>query len=211
MNYDNIEGATFVRLEKGDYIIRSDDYADHYYIVLSGTCHRAKCSDKGDEIIVSTYGKHHIVCAFMAYYNLIANSDIIADDTLCCWRIPREAFNEVIDQDPALMKILLDQIMREHMDLMIKFRSKQEGRTPNLLCQFIVTHAIKNAQGGLYLDKAYSNVKIARHLGVHKVTATRIINRLQKEGIVARTPEGLSILDHPRLLRYANKQEKLTY
>ena len=61
------------------------------------------------------------------------------------------------------------------------------------------------------MDKIYTNVNIAAQLGVHKVTATRIINILQKEGIVERTKKGLLIKDLSRLNEYAIMDKQLKY
>ena len=211
MDCSKIAGAQYLCFKKGEYLVKSGDKVKHFFLIISGACHREKTTYKGDQIIMSTFAKGSIACGFMAYYDLTAASDIIADNTLYCWKIPRKAFIEEMEQNPKLMKILLEQTMQEYFDLSLRFRFKQEGHTPNILCHFLASKAHKNADGELLVDKIYTNVNIAAQLGVHKVTATRIINILQKEGIVARTKNGLLIKDLEKLNEYAIMDKQLKY
>ena len=211
MDCSKIAGAQYLCFKKGEYLIKSGDKVKHFFLIVSGNCHRVKTTYKGDQIIMTTFVKGSIACCFMAYYDLTAASDIIADSTLYCWKIPRQAFLDEMEQNPKLMKALLEQIMQEYFDLSLRFRFMQEGHTPNILCHFLTSKARKNAEGELLVDKIYTNVYIAAQLGVHKVTATRIINALQKEGILERTKKGLVIRDLERLNEYAIMDKQLKY
>lgn len=211
MDYSKIDGATYLRFKKGEHLIRPGEKADHFFLIMSGSCHRCKITYKGDEIIMATYAKNNIACAFMAYYDIPSASDIVADNICCCWKIPRRSFIVAMEHEPQLMRMLLEQIMQEYFDLSIRFRSKQAGQTPNLLCHFLLSHSHKNSCGQLVIDKSFSNVIIASHLGIHKVTATRIINVLQKEGVISRTKDGLLIKDPQKLNEYITDNKKMTY
>jgi Mn-dependent DtxR family transcriptional regulator len=80
-----------------------------------------------------------------------------------------------------------------------------------MLCDLLLSRSIPKEDGYFYLPKIYNNVRIAAYLGVHKVTATRIINVLQKEQVVTRTKDGLQITNPEQLKRYASNQQKLIY
>ena len=211
MDYSQIEGSTFTRFRKNECIVHAGDKSDHFYIVVSGYCHRVRLEENGSDMIRTIYSKGSIVCALIAYREAIAKSDIVADTTLCCWKIPRQSFIEELEQNPLLCKQLLDQIINEYLDLSSQFFSRKNGETPRLLCKFLASHAHKYDDGFLYVDKMYSNVKIAAHLGVHKVTATRIINVLQKEQVLTRTKEGLQITNPEQLQCYASGMYTLKY
>jgi CRP-like cAMP-binding protein len=135
----------------------------------------------------------------------------VAGNTLCCWKIPRQNFIETLDSSPELNKELLTQLMDEYLQLSTHYFKRKNGETPVMLCSLLLSRSIPNEDGYFYLPKSYSNVKIAAYLGVHKVTATRIINVLQKKQIITRTPNGLKIIDREQLQRYATNQEKLNY
>ena len=211
MDCSKIPGAQYICFKKGEYLVKSGDKVKHFFLIVSGSCHRVKTTYKGDQIIMSTFIKDNIACSFMAYYDLTAASDIIAASTVYCWKIPRKAFIEEMEHNSKLMKALLEQIMQDYFDLSLRFRFKQEGHTPNFLCHLLASKAHKNSAGELIVDKVYTNVNIAAQLGVHKVTATRIINILQKEGIIERTKNGLLIKDLERLNEYAIMDKQLKY
>lgn len=211
MDYSKIKGATFVRFKKNECIVHAGDQPDYFYMVASGYCHRVRFEENGNDIIRTVYSKDNIVCALMAYRNVVPKSDIVADTTLCCWKIPRESFLEELEHNSELSKQLLNQIIDEYLDLSAQFFGRKNGETPKLLCKFLMNHARKHDDGFLYMDKSYNNVKIAAHLGVHKVTATRIINALQKEQVLTRTKEGLQITNPEQLQYYASGKNILKY
>ena len=211
MDYSKIEGAIYVHFSKGEYIIKSGEKANNFYLVVSGQCYRLKTTYKGNQAIMATYKKNNIACAFTAYYDMVIASDIVARTTCYCWKIPRNSFIKAMENDLTLIKLFLEQILQEYYDLGVRFRSKQDGSTPNMLCSFLASHAQEKESGKFLVGKEYTNVAIAGYLGIHKVTAGRIINCLQKENIVERTKEGLLVKDMERLNEYAVQNKKLTY
>ena len=211
MDYSKIEGATFVRFQKNECIVHAGDQSEYFYVVASGYCHRVRLEENGNNTIRTVYSKGSIVCALMAYRNVVPKSDIVADTTLCCWKIPRQNFIDELDRNPEVAKHLMDQIIDEYLDLSSQFFGRKNGETPKLLCKFLFSHAQMHDDGFLYMNKSYNNVKIAAHLGVHKVTATRIINALQKEQTLTRTKDGLQITNPEQLQYYASGKKTIKY
>ena len=211
MDYSKIKGATFVRFKKNDFLIRSGEIADSFFVVVSGQCYRMRFEENGIDSIQATYSKGHIVGAVLAYREIIAKSDIVAGNTLCCWKIPRQNFIDALDTSPELNKELLTQLMDEYLQLSTHYFKRKNGETPVMLCDLLLSRSIPKEDGYFYLPKIYNNVRIAAYLGVHKVTATRIINVLQKEHVVTRTKDGLQITNPEQLKRYASNQQKLIY
>ena len=109
------------------------------------------------------------------------------------------------------MKKFLDQLIAEHMTLIINFNSKQDGRTPNLICRFLLDNAKETPDGRLLVNKIYSNAEVSRYLGIHKVTAARIISQLRHEGLIERTANGIFLLDVDTLQLYAQNKRTMTY
>ena len=211
MDFGKMYGAEFVRFKKAEFIIHAGEKSNYFYIIVSGNAHRIKSGINGEETIMRNYKKGDILCALITYSDIIAASNIIADTTLCCWKIPRQTFIKEMEHEPQLMKLLLDEIAKQSIEISMKYRTKQEGTTPNSLCKFLKDHARTLEDGTLCVNKNYTNKNIAGHLGVHKVTATRIINQLQHERIVRRTKEGLIIDDLEQLELYINQNKKMKY
>lgn len=87
---------------------------------------------------------------------------------------------------------------------------KSEGSTSSLLCELILRNA-EVRDGGAFLPKKYTNVEMAKFLSVHKVTVARILRVLKEEGCVARTKNGLQILDKAALWAYVDGEKELVY
>ena len=143
MDYSKIPGAQYICFKKGEYLVKTGEKVQHFLIIAHGSCNRVKTTYKGDQIIMSTFTKDSIACGFMAYYDLTAASDIIAASTVYCWKIPRKTFMEEMEHNSKLTKALLEQIMQDYFDLSLRFRFKQEGHTPNILCHLLASKAHK--------------------------------------------------------------------
>lgn len=211
MDYSKIEGAKFVRFKKNERVVIADEKTEFFYIVVDGRCHRILVEENGKELIKGTYKKGSILCAVTSYIDMIPQTDIIADTTLLCWQIPRNSFLKILDTSPELNKKMLEQIINEYLELSSLFRNKKNYETPKSLCNFLLTHASENSDGNLIIDKSFTNTAIANHLGVHRVTATRIINTLQKNNVILRTKVGLQIIDINQLKCFASGMHKLKY
>ncbi|MPN61807.1 hypothetical protein SDC9_209551 [bioreactor metagenome] len=65
--------------------------------------------------------------------------------------------------------------------------------------------------GKLAVRKACTNVEISKFLGIHPVTAARIIKCLIDEKVIIRCRNGLTILDENKLKEYAQETRTMTY
>lgn len=211
MDYKDLPGAEYIRFEKGDYIIRAGEPAKYFYVLTTGSARRIKIGENGSEMIMFNYEKNDIACAITAYYNLIPASSIVTNTTTCTWRIPREIFLYEMDNNPKLLKHMFDQIVKEYLDVVLRFRLIREGKSSDILCSTLLSLAFKDEDENLRIDKSYTNTRLAKYLGIHAVTATRIINQLQKENIIVRTKQGLQIIDEAQLRRYAEGLDSLKY
>lgn len=211
MNYGTLAGAMPFVYEKGDCIIHTGEGAEYIYYITEGTCKRIKYSDKGDEIIMTKYRQGDLLCVVMVYSGLPSASEIVANEKVCGYRIPKHSFLDALDHDVAIAKHVIDQVLIEHMSLMQKFRSKQERRSAAFLCQFLLNQAHEKEDGKRIVRKQYNNVEISRYLGIHAVTSARIISALKNEGVIKRTKEGLEITDKEKLTDFAKNKKILKY
>lgn len=211
IDFSKLEGVEYCRFNKGDVIIDIGEEPQSICIIVNGRCKRIKYSDKGNELILQSYGKGALVGGVILYRDLISTSKIVATKTTFCYRIPKKLFLSLLDKNIWLMKKFLDQLIAEHMTLIINFNSKQDGRTPNLICRFLLDNAKETPDGRLLVNKIYSNAEVSRYLGIHKVTAARIISQLRHEGLIERTANGIFLLDVDTLQLYAQNKRTMTY
>ncbi|MGI6225309.1 MAG: Crp/Fnr family transcriptional regulator [Peptococcales bacterium] len=211
MDFSKLPGVKYCRFKKGHYIVKQGEIPEHVYSIVSGRLKRVITNDKGDEMIMERFGRGDLVCVIMVYANAPGASNIIVERECYCYQIPKAVFLNEMNHNIDLMKKVLNKLIKMHLELRRLYRYRQEGHTPNYLCAFLLKHAKKEKEGRLILDKSITNAEIGRLLGVHRVTAARIINRLQKDGVISRTAEGLELLDTEELTLYAKNQKSLTY
>lgn len=211
IDFSKLAGVEYHRFNKGDIIIDIGEEPQFICIMLSGKCKRIKYSEKGNELILQTYSKGALLGGVILYSNLISTSKIIAIKTTSCYRIPKTLFLKLLDSNIWLMKKFLDQVIAEHMTLIVNFNSKQDRRTSNSICRFLLDNAKETSDGNLLVGKIYSNAEISRYIGIHKVTAARIISQLIREGAIERTPNGIVLTDVETLQLYAQNKRSMIY
>lgn len=210
MDFSKIPEATYGRFKKGHYLVKQGEVPEYVYAIVSGRLKRVMINDKGDEMIMERFGRGDLVCIVMVCANAPSASNIIVEKEVYCYKIPKDIFLNEMNTNIELMRKVLDKVINMHLQLRGLYRYRQEGHTPNYLCSFL----LKNAQeknGRLILDKTFTNAEIGRLLGIHRVTAARIINKLKHEQVISRTPEGLVLLDIEELKQYAQNKKFLSY
>lgn len=78
------------------------------------------------------------------------------------------------------------------------------------MSEFLLTHGEAEPEG-LLLPKKFNNVEIAKHLSMHSVTVSRILNALKREGVVERRAEGWLVCDCAALEEYLDGTRKIKY
>jgi CRP/FNR family cyclic AMP-dependent transcriptional regulator len=210
MDFSKLPGATYCRFNKGHYLLKHGEVPEFVYVIVSGRLKRVMINDKGDEMVMERFGRGDLVCIVMVCANIPGASNIIAEKEVYCYKIPKDVFLKEMKTNIELTQKVLDKVIKMHLQLRGLYRYRQEGHTPNYLCSFL----LKNAQeknGQLILDKSFSNAEIGRLLGIHRVTAARIINKLKHEQILYRNSQGLVLLDIEELKLYAQNKKFLNY
>lgn len=214
LDFTSLEGATKCYFKKGDVIIEQEEYLNYIYYLSEGLIYRTILNEKGDITIYDTKsGDNWLKSALgilylfndgVSYTNFIAKSDCV------CYRIPKDAVMNVIRDDERILYDLVEIAMDFYNKTILLLQQKQQKSTVRRLCQFLLDEAdYKNNK--LAVRKACTNAEISRFLGVHQVTASRIIKCLKDEGIIVRCANGLTILDETKLKEYANGNRKMNY
>lgn len=214
LDFTSLEGATKCYFKKGDVIIEQEEYLNYIYYLSEGLIYRTILNEKGDITIYDTKsGDNWLKSALgilylfndgVSYTNFIAKSDCV------CYRIPKDAVMNVIRDDERILYDLVEIAMDFYNKTILLLQQKQQKSTVRRLCQFLLDEAdYKNNK--LAVRKACTNTEISRFLGVHQVTASRIIKCLKDEGIIVRCANGLTILDETKLKDYANGNRKMNY
>ena len=214
LDFTKLDGAKKVLFKKDDIIIEQDEHLEFIYYLSEGLIYRTVLDEKGDITIYDTksgdnwlrsaLGILYLFNEGVAYTNFIAKTDCV------CYKIPKDIVMDIIKKDPEILYDLVEIAMDFYNKTIVLLQKKREKSTVKALCQFLLDQAeYKNNK--LAVRKACTNAEISRFLGVHQVTASRIIKCLKDEGIIVRCANGLTILDQVKLIEYANGDRKMKY
>ena len=192
---------------------------DYVYYLKKGSVHREIVTANGTEsILFCKEGgalTDSIVGVLILYkepqkekafssYNFIAVTDCY------CQKIPAEVCKQYFREHTELLEQVVATAINEVSYLMRLYLAKSERPAPSVLCAAILNHA-DHFSDGLYLSKIYTNIELSKLSNIHKVTISRILKALKREGVIEKTPKGMHILDKERMIDYAENKCQLDY
>lgn len=204
-----------VIFKKGNFIARQGEPVDYVYYLSNGSCIRTSFTLKGDEIIYDTRnadGSAYCLLGALSLYcpEVIHYTNFIAKTNCICYRISNDDFMTFLLAHPEVLHELMYMAMDRYNCLDKNFHSKQKGYLANRVCSFIMEN-LDRKDSGLWLNKRFTNSEISRYLGTHRVTIIRILKKLESDGLIQRSKEGIRVIDSNRMLIYAHDEEILNY
>lgn len=193
--------------EKGETIINQGDEIRHVYFLVAGDCSRKEYTDSGEEVVYDRRVANNCSNDFIAVkYSYIldkTSSFTYSTDNGCELNIiPQKDFMTFLSENPELMHGLLFRIYNRYNDLNQNYLSKRSNKTIELICAILKKYA-REDNGIFIVDKKISVTEIAKRVGSHRVTVSKIITKLTQENIIEKSPAGIRIKDMDKLDDYA--------
>ena len=200
--------------KKGDYLIKQGDWVDHIYYVVEGTCYGTAVTANGLETIHYIKGDDRIINSLVGvlvpFVDQPSITSFIAKTDCLCYRIPTDVIMQCLSRQPDLMKELVTLAMTNYYLVCGKLQTRQQRGAAGALAQFLLDRAVLTGGRSIVPD-SYSNADIGRFLGIHPVTAAKILKELKSQQIIARSKNGIIIQDERLLRQYADGEKKLIY
>ena len=215
MPFRNLPGAKLMHFQKGETLLASGEKLTHLYYLVEGVVNREIATENGNETIVSIKTTESPIDALVGVILLyrdsdISNSTFVAKTDCTCYRIPKESYLEVANKSPELLLATIRMMTRETSRLTELYNSKREGDAASRLCALLLDQC--QAHDGQIIVPAYwSNLEIAKYLGIHTVTVSRILKILKQDGCLKRSSQGLIITDQQQIAAYAEHHAQLNY
>lgn len=217
MPFHDLAGVTTCRFKAREYILRRGEAMPYVYYLKRGEVNREVLTPYGSMTINTTKEGVQITGSIIGLLTIfdrsfdgICSDDFVAASDCICYRIPVDVCKRYMRAHPALMEEAFMRAIDIYNELEAILASLQDLPAPQRVCDFLLRHSVATPDGPL-LPKAFSNVEIGKHLAIHTVTVSRIISALRREGIVARTPEGLRILDPTALSEHLTGRRRMKY
>lgn len=217
MPFRDLPGVTTCRFRAREYILRRGEAMPYVYYLKRGEVNREVLTPYGSVMISNTKEGGKITGSIIGLLTIfdrnfdgIYSDDFVAATDCICYRIPVDVCKRYMRAHPALMEEAFVRAIDIYNELEAILASLQDLPAPQRVCDFLLRHSVATPDGPL-LPKAFSNVEIGKHLAIHTVTVSRIISALRREGIVARTPEGLRICDPEALSDHLAGRRRMKY
>lgn len=209
------------KFHKGDNILPFDDNENatpYVYYMIEGHAMRQLTTIAGEEIFFEEYHPGKTVYALLGPYMLYTTSvmpananAMIALTDIRAHQLTAIEFDAFLDRHPEVMKELLHRLTSEYTTLMNNFVAKQKGQAAPRVAGFILERA-NEIDGRLIFSRCCSVSDIARFLGMHRITANKIILALRHAGAIAYNDDNvLEILDPELLEEFAQGIRKIDY
>lgn len=217
MPYRDLPGVETYFFKKGENLITVDQEVDYVYYLKKGNVNREIITSNGIESVLSFkqagQGIFSIVGILYLYdedYRYVSANDFVAMTDCECYKIPANSIRMYLRQHPEELEKVITVALKETLSITQRYLAKTETPIHVVFCRWVLNHLVEE-EGELYLPKKYTNIEMAKHMTVHKVTISRILRALREEGTVERTKKGLHILNHKLLREHAEDVRRLEY
>lgn len=186
--------------KKGDIIIKQGTLTPYLYYVVEGYVEYVYRGEDESETLINVLGKDTIINVQPFFGNVKISGTFRALNDCRISRISRDAANELIDTDKQLSKELLVEMSKIVEGLVRQLYSQSsdsaEMRVVYILCLLAEEYPKKKNRIQINL----SQEDLARIARTTRVTITKIISDLKKQGLVSTTYGGI-IVEDPAALR----------
>jgi CRP-like cAMP-binding protein len=191
---------------KGERISEGDE-GTGFYAVLSGRVKISKVSMEGKEQILHLFGPGESFGEVSVFTGQGFPADAAADLPATVLFFPRAAFSGLIRLDPALalnMLAQLSQRLRQFAGLIEDLSLKE---VPGRLAKYLLY--LSGRDGGDAVDLDVSKGQLAALLGTIPETLSRILTKMNRQGLIRSRGAQINILDRRGLEQIAVEGKKL--
>lgn len=217
MPFRHLPGVETCRFAPREVLIRRGEAMPYVYYLIRGTVKREVVTAEGSVMIMTIKESGKITGSivglfeiFDAHFDGTSPDDFIAVTDCVCYRLPVDLCKDYLRSHPDLLEEALVICIAQFDEVEARYSKQKDLSAPAWLCEFLLLRSEERPEGSL-LAKKYSNVELAKYLGIHTVTVSRIINHLQRDGLVARSAEGLWLKDIAGLKAMLEGARKIKY
>lgn len=215
-----INHGTLEKLKKNTVIFdeHSDDETLYVYYIAQGICSVSGFSTGGREQTF-LYQKEGELVGHVPY--LLPRDDqshpyafrrptILTKTNCVLFKIPHEAFTEHLHNSPEFSLYLNQLLAHNYSTTLAHLKQMQEDSAVGSICRFLLQIS-SPSQDGFLVPKLFTYGEIARFLGIHEVTVSKVVGRLKQEQLLFGTKAGLFIKDSSAIEKIIRHPETFHY
>lgn len=212
------EHGTQITVRKGAALTgtASKYSSDTLFFLEEGIVALSGITKNGEEIVYLYFHAPRII-GFNRHFNNVSGRVIAAPEfsniakTDCrLYQIGISKFLELLQKSPDLNDYFIKTIASNCSEALSHFYFFQEESVIVRLCHLLLEIS-QPKNGSMVIPKFYSHAELARYLGCHIVTVSRIMPRLKADGFIRQTPDGIVIENADGLIHIIESESKFKY
>ncbi len=187
---------------KGEIIFSEGDPADGFYVVAEGRVKIFKVSSDGKEQILHIFGRRHPFgeVPVFAGQRFPAMAQAIAPSRILF--LPRQAFVELISENPSLALNMLAVLSRRLRDFTVQIENLSLKEVPGRLASYLIFLSTEQGSAESVVLKI-SKGQLASLLGTIPETLSRIFARMSDQGLIHVRGRTIDLIDNEGLAQIA--------
>ncbi len=197
------KSGTRLRYQKGEILLHAGDTPKGVYLIEQGYIKVYTIRNSGDLNLHVIYKPGEMFPLIWAYQGKYAPVYYEAMDDVIVRRCARESFRSLVFGDPAVAKLMLEDLAGYHWVYANRIENLELARSYDRVIFRLITLAERvgagNNAGEVVLQAPVTQQDIADSLNMIRETASREIEKLEKQGLVAYRDHRLVITDLAKL------------
>ena len=200
------EHGTLIKVKKNTVSFRADYKTEtpYVYYLVDGICALPGNSYHGQEQVLlyfykgSLMGFNQFLSGFGSNFFSYSTPTGVAKTNCTMYKIPVPVFREMLDTNFEFNKYMINVLSKHYHLTLAHLKQVQEDSSITVICRFLLSMSEEKGEGQV-VPKFFTYEEISRYLGIHMVTAGKIIAKLQKLGYIKRISSGLLIQNEEAL------------
>ncbi len=190
------------RYDRGEHVFDEGDPSDSFFVVVTGLIKVFKQAPNGSDVILEMFGPGGPLGAVAAYESRPYPASAVAMELSECLLIPRQAFFQLLEQHPSLVRGLLGSLSLRLVQLTTRLAELTGGRVEVRFARFFLKLADEVGRpdrGGTFIPLSLSRQELADWTGTTIETAIRIMSRWNKDDVLRTEKDGFVVIDRQSL------------
>lgn len=174
-----------------------------FYLLEDGICSLTSITSRGEETVYLYFYPRRLI----GFNQLLMDQSkpnpqdfsIVAKTPCTLYRFNYEVFHNLIRNDPGFISFLMQTLADNYYEVLVHFHRRMDESAVTGLCRLLLDVA-RPENGVLIVPKFFTYAELAKYLGTHSVTVSRIMAKMKQSGYMFKDSRGI-ILKRPDILR----------
>jgi CRP-like cAMP-binding protein len=188
--------------DRGEHIFHEGDPSDHFIVVVTGRVKVYKHAPDGHDVILEMFGPGGPLGAVAAYETRPYPASAAPLEPTSCLLIPRQAFFDLLERHPSLVRGLLGSLSLRLVELTTRLADLTGGRVEPRIARLFLKLADqlgRRERGGVFIPLPLARQELADLTGTTIETAIRIMSRWGKDDVLRTEKDGFVLIDRETL------------